>query len=100
MGEYILTKPCKNVPVKVAIAISIVIGFVILIVLFFWGRAPRKINNEKNKANGNGNGSGNFARYMFARFSQNVPTHVLKSHVDFPMEQGCARVKALTEPRI
>ena len=50
--------------------------------LFFWGLAPpRKIHNEKNKANGNGNGNGNFDRYIFARFSQNVPTNVLKSHV-------------------
>ena len=28
---YIFTKPCQNVPIKVAIAISITIGFVFLI---------------------------------------------------------------------
>ena len=40
MGGYILTKPCKNVPVKVAIAISIAIGFVFLIVYFSGGGKP------------------------------------------------------------
>ena len=32
--QYIFTKHCKNVPIKVAIAISIAMGFVFLIVYF------------------------------------------------------------------
>ena len=44
--------------------------------------------------NGNGNGNGNFDRYIFARFSQNVPTHVLKAHVDF--SETCTFVFATT----
>ena len=39
------------------------------------------MNKEKNKADGNGNGNANFDGYIFARFSKNVPTHVLNTHV-------------------
>ena len=39
-GSVHFTKPCKNVPIKVAIASSIAIGFVFLIVYFSGGGMP------------------------------------------------------------
>ena len=62
LAKVYLSKLPLPVPLPLALFFSLCI--------FLGGHAPRKINNEQNKANGNGN----FDRYTFARFSKNVPT--------------------------
>ena len=68
LAKVYLSKLPLPVPLLLALLFSLFI---------FLGACPRKINNEKNKANGYANGNGNFDRHIFARFSQNVPPHVL-----------------------